>query len=61
MITHVTIKYLHKHRNFLVQVSLVICGRYVPSFWTVNLEFTDKKCIFYWKIVILNNFARAIK
>jgi len=23
----------------LIQVSLVICGRYVPSFWTANPEF----------------------
>ncbi len=27
----------------LVQVSLVIRGRYVPLFWTANTEFTDKK------------------
>ncbi len=29
-----------------VQVSLVIRGRYVPSFWTANPEFADKKSIF---------------
>ena len=29
-----------------LQVSLVICGLYVPSFWTANLEFADKKYIF---------------
>ncbi len=26
-----------------LQVSLVIRGRYAPSFWTANLEFADKK------------------
>ncbi len=29
-----------------VQVSLVIRGKYVLSFWTANLEFADKKSIF---------------
>jgi len=28
------------------QVSLVIRGRYIPSFWTANPEFADKKSIF---------------
>jgi hypothetical protein len=43
-------------RISVVQVSLVIRGRYVPSFWTANLEFTDKKSIFDWKIAILDHF-----
>ena len=30
----------------LLQVSLVICGRYVLSFWTANIEFAHKKSIF---------------
>jgi len=29
-----------------IQVSLVIRGRYVPLFWTVNTEFEDKKTHF---------------
>jgi hypothetical protein len=32
--------------RFAVQVSLVIRGRYVLSFWTANPEFADKKSIF---------------
>ena len=36
----------------MVQVSLVIFGRYVPSFWTGNPEFAYKKSIFVKKIVI---------
>ncbi len=44
-----------------VQVSLVICGRYIPSFWTANLEFEDKKSIFDWKIVILGHFLNVNK
>jgi hypothetical protein len=46
----------HSLRHFLkfpfwgnakcVQVSLVICNRYVPSFWTANPEFAEKKSIF---------------
>ncbi len=35
-----------------VQVYLVIRGRLVLSFWTTNHEFTDKKFILEWKIVI---------
>jgi hypothetical protein len=31
---------------FLIQVSLVIRGRYVPLFWTANTEFADKKTHF---------------
>jgi hypothetical protein len=46
-------------RNKEVQVSLVICGRCVPSFWTANLEFANKKSIFDWKIVILDHFCRC--
>jgi len=30
----------------VIQVSLFIRGRYVPSFWTENPEFEDKKSIF---------------
>jgi hypothetical protein len=43
-----------------VQVSFVIRGRYVPSFWTANLEFADKKSIFDCKIDIsyVNNRIR---
>jgi hypothetical protein len=44
-----------------LQVSLVIRGRYVPSFWTANLEFADKKFIFDWKIVILGHFLNVNK
>ncbi len=29
--------------NFKIQASLVIRGRYVPVFWTSNIEFADKK------------------
>ncbi len=39
-----------------VQVSLVIRGRYVPLFWTVNLEFADNKSILDLKVVILDHF-----
>ena len=39
---------------FLVQVSLVIHSRYIPSFWTANPEFEDKKSIFDQKIVIFD-------
>jgi hypothetical protein len=39
-----------------IQVSLVICGGYIPSFWTANLKFEDKKSIFDWQIVILAYF-----
>jgi hypothetical protein len=31
-----------KKYNEKTQVSLVIRGRYVPLFWTVNTEFADK-------------------
>ncbi len=42
-----------QQKNGLVlQVSLLIRGRYVPSFWTANLEFASKKSIFDWKSVI---------
>jgi hypothetical protein len=44
-----------------VQVSLVIRGRYVPSFWTANLEFADYKSMFDWKIVILGHFSNVNK
>ncbi len=44
-----------------VQVTLVIRGRYVTSFWTANLEFADKKSIFDWKIVILGHFSNVNK
>jgi hypothetical protein len=47
-------------QNVQILVSLVIRGRYVPSFWTVNLEFADKKAIFDWKIVIFSIFVNAI-
>jgi hypothetical protein len=33
-----------------IQVSLVIRGRYVPSFWTANLEFADNKSILTGKV-----------
>jgi hypothetical protein len=42
-----------------IQVSLVIRGRFFPSFWTSNLEFADKKCLFDYKIVILEHFRRS--
>ncbi len=45
----------------LLQVSLEIRGRYVPSFWTANPEFTDKKSIFNQKIVIFHNFVNVNK
>ncbi len=41
---------------YWIQVSLFIRGRYVLSFWTVNLEFVDEKSIFDWKIVVLDHF-----
>ena len=41
---------------FELQVSLVIRGRYVPSFWIVNLEFAHKMSIFDQKIVIFDHF-----
>ncbi len=44
-----------------IEVSLVIRGRYVPSFWTKSLEFADKKSIFDWKIVILGHFSYVNK
>jgi hypothetical protein len=44
----------------VIQVSLVISGRYVLSFWTANLEFADKKSIFDWKSVILGHFSNEI-
>ncbi len=34
-----------------------IRGRYGPTFWTVNLEFADKKSIFDLKIVIFHTFC----
>ena len=46
---------------FEIQVSLVIRGRYIPSFWTANLEFADKKSIFDWKSVILGHFSNVNK
>jgi len=33
-------------KGLLIQVSLFIRGRYVPSFLTVNPAFADKKSIF---------------
>ena len=39
-----------------VQVSITIIGRYVPSFWTSNPEFEDKKSIFTRKLPFLTNF-----
>jgi hypothetical protein len=39
-----------------VQVSLVIRGRYVLSFWTANFEFADKKTHLDWKLGILSQF-----
>ncbi len=36
------------NRAFEVQVSFAIRGRYNPSFWTANLEFSDKKFTFDW-------------
>ena len=39
-------KLYYQVHNISVQVSLVIRGRYVPSFWTTNPEFVDKKSIF---------------
>ncbi len=47
-------------RSF-IQVSLVIRGRNVPSFWTANLEFADKKSIFDWKSVILGHISNVNK
>ena len=41
---------------FAIQVSPVISGRYVPSFWTANLEFADKKSIFDQKNCIFDLF-----
>ncbi len=49
-------EYKFKGIFILVQVSLVIRGRYVLSFWTANLEFAVKKSIFDWKSVILGLF-----
>jgi hypothetical protein len=28
-----------------IPVSFVIFGRYIPSFWTANLEFADKEFV----------------
>jgi hypothetical protein len=39
----------------LVQAPLIICGKYVPLFWTVNLEFKNERSIFDWKIWNLKN------
>jgi hypothetical protein len=44
-----------------IEVSLVILGRYVPSFWTVNLEFADEKLIFNWKIVMQDYLSNVNK
>jgi hypothetical protein len=44
-----------------LQVSLVIHGRNVPSIWTANLEFVNKKSIFDWKIVIFLNVNKRIR
>ncbi len=33
----------------VVQVCLVIRGRYVPLIWTANTEFANKKTYFDWK------------
>ena len=40
-----------------VQVSLIICGRFLTS----NLEFANKKYIFDWKFVILDKFGNGNK
>jgi hypothetical protein len=48
--------------KFHIQVSLVIRGRYVPSYWTANLEFADKKSIIFdWKSVISGHFSNVNK
>jgi hypothetical protein len=39
---------------FDVQASLTLRGRYVPSFWTTNIAFADKKSIFDRKMFILD-------
>jgi hypothetical protein len=44
---------------FKVQVSLVIRGTYVSSFWSANLDFEDKKSLFDQKIIILDYFFRS--
>ncbi len=41
---------LIKYPRSKEQASLVIRGRYVPSFWIANLESADKKTIFGWKL-----------
>ncbi len=33
----------HWRYDLQVQLGLVICGRYVPIFWTANTEFADIK------------------
>jgi hypothetical protein len=43
-----------------IEVSHVIHGRDVPSFWTENLEFAYKKSSFDWKIVILQFDAQLM-
>ena len=42
-----------------LQVSLVIRGRYVPSFWTANPEFAVKKSIF--RLVNCHFFTNFVK
>ena len=42
--------------NNRTQVSLVICGRDVLSFWTANPEFAIKKFTFDWKLSFLTNY-----
>ncbi len=43
-----------------MQISLVIRDRYVPSFWTTNLEFAYIQSIFDWKNVIFPFFPLRI-
>ncbi len=43
----------------VVQVSLVIRPRYVPSILSVNLKFADKKSLVEWKITIWTIFPNV--
>ena len=45
-ITSITSKTSNITLTISLHVYLIIHGRYVPSFWTANPEFEDKKSIF---------------
>ncbi len=47
--------------NWNLQLSLIIRGRQVLSFWIANLEFVDKKVIIDRKIVLLTILANVCK